>query len=170
MYLIIFEGRFKVRKLKLYLDTSVISYLFAEDVPDKMQDTLDFWEDLKSGKYEIFISDVVTDEINKCKEPKLNILKEYMIEIDFYVLNINKETETLAESFISNGILSLKSMDDCYHIALAMQSGCDFIVSWNFKHMVNIKTIRGVKIISGITNYPEISIYSPSMLLENKEV
>jgi predicted nucleic acid-binding protein len=50
-----------VKKLKIYLDTSVISHLQHEDVPEKMKETLLFWEELKTGKY-----DVVTSDLRAC--------------------------------------------------------------------------------------------------------
>jgi len=45
-----------MKKLKIYLDTSVISHLQHEDTPGKMRDTLLFWDELKTGKYEVVIS------------------------------------------------------------------------------------------------------------------
>ena len=56
------------RKIKVYLDTSVISYLDQQDAPEKMQETREVWELIKAGHYEIFISDVVLRELNDCKE------------------------------------------------------------------------------------------------------
>jgi len=56
-----------MKKLKLYLDTSTISHLFANDTPYKMEDTNLLWVDLIKGKYDIFISPVVINEIKKCQ-------------------------------------------------------------------------------------------------------
>jgi len=52
-----------MKKIKLYLDTSVISHLFADDTPDKMADTVRLWCELANRKYEIYISDMVTNEV-----------------------------------------------------------------------------------------------------------
>jgi predicted nucleic acid-binding protein len=59
-----------LKKLKIYLDTSVISYLFAEDTPEKMQDTINLWSKFVVGKYDLFISSLTAEEIEKCSEPK----------------------------------------------------------------------------------------------------
>jgi predicted nucleic acid-binding protein len=67
-----------MKKLKIYLDTSVISHLDAPDVPDKMADTLKLWEYIKAGVYDVVISDVVTDELAKCAEPKRSKLAFYL--------------------------------------------------------------------------------------------
>lgn len=79
-----------MKKLKLYLDTSVISHLKQDDVPYKMADTLQLWEEIKVGLYEVVISDVVFDEINQCSEPKRSILYDYIAMIDFEYIEIDK--------------------------------------------------------------------------------
>jgi hypothetical protein len=59
-----------------------------------------------------------------------------------------------------------KSRDDCRHIALAILSGCDIIVSWNFKHIVNPHTMKGVKVITTAEGYKDLLICTPTMLVE----
>ena len=155
-----------MRKLKIYLDTSVISHLDQHDAPEKMRDTLSLWEDIRRGAYEVYMSQVTLDEVYQCKPEKLSVLQGHLSDVKFTLLEIDDELKKLALRFIENGILTEKSRNDCYHIAFAMKHDCDAIVSWNFKHIYNIKTIRGVKIVSGITGYPEVAIYSPEVLIE----
>lgn len=81
----------------------------------------------------------------------------------------NEDVKSLANQYISNEILKQKSYDDCLHIACAVIYNCDLIVSWNFKHLVNYKTIKGVKIVNSIHDYREIGILSPTMLIEWEE-
>ncbi len=57
-----------MRKLKVYLDTSVISHLLQEDVPEKMADTRKLWEMFKAGKYDVYLSTVTLRELQKCSE------------------------------------------------------------------------------------------------------
>ncbi len=73
--------------------------------------------------------------------------------------------EKLAALIISTGILPQKSFDDCCHIALAVLHNCDIIVSWNFKHLVNPKTIRGVRAITIAEGYNDVIICDPLMLI-----
>ena len=74
----------------------------------------------------------------------------------------------LTEKFIDFGILKQKSFDDCQHIAAAIISDCDIIISWNFRHIVNVKTIRGVKIITTMEGFKDLLIYQPTALLEEE--
>jgi predicted nucleic acid-binding protein len=158
-----------VKKLKIYLDTSVVSYLQQDDAPDAMRDTLKLWQSIKQGEYETFLSEVTSDEIGKCYEPKKAILTKYLFEIIYTEIKLTDEIDALAQKFVENNILRQKSIDDCRHIACSIISGCDIIVSWNFKHIVNYKTIKGIKLISLITGYKDIAIYTSTMLIEGGE-
>ena len=157
-----------MRKLKVYLDTSVISHLLQDDVPEKMADTRQLWEMFKAGKYEVYLSTVTLREIEKCSEPKRNVLYDYLSDIEYTKLEINAEILELAQKIIDMGILTPKSYDDCQHIAAAVVNACDCIISWNFKHIVNIKTIRGIRAITNLEGYKGIDIINPSVLLESE--
>lgn len=61
-------------KKRFYLDTSVISYLYENGSPEKMRITLNLWDLFKRELYDIYISDIVIQEISKCNEKKLRIL------------------------------------------------------------------------------------------------
>jgi predicted nucleic acid-binding protein len=155
-----------MRKIKLYLDTSIISHLFADDTPDKMADTIRLWNDLVNGKYEVYISDVVTNEVQSCPEPKRSLMLERIRQLELNLLHETDEAKELAIEYIKGGVLNEKSYDDCLHISFAVIHHCDAIVSWNFKHLVNFRTINKVKIVNAINRYKEISIISPTMLIE----
>lgn len=153
-------------KLKVYLDTSIISYLDQSDAPEKMQDTIAVWEILKKKQCDIFISNIVLNEINACDENKLATLMGFLDQIEYTSIEVTNETISLAEKIIDLGILKRKSFEDCQHIAAAIISNCDMIISWNFKHIVNVNTIRGVKILTTMEGYKDLMIYPPSVLVE----
>ena len=157
-----------MRKLRLYLDTSTISHLFAEDAPDKMEDTNRLWDDFIDGKYRVSISQVVIDEIEKCPEPKRSRMLEKLSLTDFEFLTETDEIRELADAYIGGGVLKKSNIADCRHIAHAVVYNCDAIVSWNFAHLVNFKTINKVKVVNAIHHYKEISILPPTMFLERE--
>lgn len=159
-----------ISRLKLYLDTSVISHLAQEDAPERMADTHKLWEAIRMGKYEIYLSDTTLAEIGRCSADKYEMLTDYIGEIVYTRLSLSDEIREVAELLISLKILSPKSYDDCIHIATAVVNGCDIIVSWNFKHMVNIKTIGGVRAISNLRNYKSIDIMQPTLLVQEEEL
>jgi len=155
-----------MKKLKIYLDTSVISHLDAPDVPEKMEDTLRLWSQIQEGEYDVVFSEVVFDELANCLEPKRTYLAAYLQQIQFERVASNSDTVALASKFIDFGVLGEKNLDDCRHIAAALLAGCDIIVSWNFKHIVNAKTIKGTRVITTMEGFKDIIICSPTMLVE----
>lgn len=115
------------------------------------------------------MSTVTLEEISACPEPKRSRLREYLGEISFTTLDISNDAAEVAQQIIDMGILTQKSYDDCQHIGAAVVNECDCIISWNFKHIVNIKTIRGVRAITNLKGYRPIEILNPSVLLESEE-
>jgi predicted nucleic acid-binding protein len=65
-----------MRKFKVYLDTSALSYLSQDDAPEKMRDTLEFWDDVKSGVYDIVISAAVV-LVNVCRSNAIFCLSDW---------------------------------------------------------------------------------------------
>ncbi len=124
---------------------------------------------LREGVYEVYISDIVISEISACNEEKLRILMDSLKQIDYNIIETDEDTVELAEKFIDFGILKQKSFDDCQHIAAAILAGCDIITSWNFKHIVNVRTVRGVKVITTMEGYKDLLIYPPTVLLESED-
>lgn len=154
-----------MKRLKVYLDTSVISHLDAPDTPEKQKDTHKLWKDIQSGKFEVFISPICVAELMSCAEPKRSKLFNHLKSIRHTELQGTDEVSELANLYIDAGILRKKSFDDCQHIAYACVYDCDMIVSWNFKHMVNYKTISGVKSVNALAGYKEMQIYTPTILI-----
>jgi predicted nucleic acid-binding protein len=130
-----------------------------------MTDTRKLWEYVKAGKFEVYISPVVVLEIDDCTEPKRSYLAKQLQSIQYTELPMSDEVLELAAQYQKAGILPPKSTRDRQHIAYACVYNCDMIVSWNFKHMVNINTISGVKSVNALAGYKEMPIYTPTMLV-----
>ena len=159
----------KLRKLSIYLDTSVISNLIAEDAPKLMEYSLMLWDEIRKGTYNVFISDLVIAEIDACPEPKRSGLARHLNEIDYTDASVSEEAIELAKQYIAVGIIPIKYEDDATHIALATILNCNAIISWNFAHMVKLKTIIGVNGINLGLGYREIEIVSPMSVIGEEE-
>lgn len=115
------------------------------------------------------MSDLTFEEINQCYEPKLDLLLEKLEEIDYDLITETVESIALVNEYIFNDVLGERCRDDLRHIAMASLMGCDYIVSWNFKHFVNVRTIKRVQSVNQLNGYESIDIVSPSMLLSEGE-
>lgn len=98
------KGKRDIMKMKIYLDTSVISYLQQEDAPERMKDTLALWKQFEDGKYDVCLSQVTLDEVGECREPKKSLLYEYLSRISYTKLEITDEVLRVAEQIIDMGI------------------------------------------------------------------
>jgi len=118
-----------VKKLRVYLDTSIISHLDAPDTPEKMEETIALWNEI--NQFDVFISDILIEELENCSEPKKSKLYEFLKDIDVSRIEETEEAIALTGKYIEYGVLNEKSRDDCRRIALATVSECDYIISWN---------------------------------------
>lgn len=155
-----------MKKTKLYLDTSVPSFLFADDSPEKREVTIQFWEILKLGLYEIIISDILLTEISRSETPSSQELENKLSEIVVEIISVNEDIFSLAQKYIEEGIIPQKYQDDALHIALAAYNEADALISWNFKHMVKLKTIRGVNGINRMLGFKELEILTPQSWIQ----
>ena len=103
------------------------------------------------------------------KEEKRSIMLENLAKIKHTILNIDERVKRYAEKLNEIGVLTEKRYDDCLHIGFAVVNGCNMILSWNFSHIVRVKTINGVRYVNSILGYGEIGIYAPSMVIERDD-
>jgi predicted nucleic acid-binding protein len=147
-------------KTNIYLDTTIVSALFDERTPERMAQTKQFWEHINN--YNVFISELVIDEIQGASQP----LQDKMLEkvSNFTVLSITDNAQFLADVYIQNEIFPEKYSDDALHTAIASTNQIGILLSWNFTHLVKVKTRRMVSLINTIQNYNSIEIITPPEL------
>ena len=145
-------------KFKIYLDTSIISAYFDYKKPIRQLIT-EKWIENESSNYDIYISTLVLNEINNNID---DILKVKMFDLvnglSVTVLEINDDINKLADSY-RNEILS-NEVNDTLHIAAASYYKINAIISWNFRHIVNLTTIEKIHKINLKNNYPILEIIS----------
>jgi hypothetical protein len=87
---------------------------------------------------------------------------------DIEFIEITKEVNQLAEKYNQEKVVGETSMDDCRHIACATINKVDYLVSWNFKHIVNVFRIRGYNAINIKNGYIPLDIRSPKDIIINE--
>jgi predicted nucleic acid-binding protein len=150
-----------MKKLRFYFDTSILNFALAEDVPKEKEVTLKLLEEVNLGIYQAHISEVVLGEIERAPEEKAKVLLELIRKYPLENLSVTEEIRNLARRYIQEGIIPQKYEDDALHIACASVNDLDAIISWNFEHIVKLKTKREVVGINVLLGYKEIDIYSP---------
>jgi predicted nucleic acid-binding protein len=147
--------------LRIYIDTSVLGGYFDKEFNVTTQK---LFEEVKKGEYKVVISNITEGELLNAPERVRTLLND--LNIDYEVLKLTDDAVNLALEYIRENVIGQTSYDDCLHIAIATISRLDLLVSWNFKHIVNIKRIRGYNGINIKNGYPSIEIRSPKDLID----
>jgi predicted nucleic acid-binding protein len=155
-------------KKRIYLETTVVSYLTAKPSRDIMvaghQDaTREVWPQLYS-KYESYISALVFEEAGK-GDPGQAHMRLAAIE-SFPMLDVDEEARFLAEKIILRKAVPAEYPEDALHIAIAAVNGAAVILTWNFAHLNNPFTRKLVRQVVEGEGYECPEICSPEELLE----
>ncbi|MBC7493473.1 MAG: PIN domain protein, partial [Flavobacterium sp.] len=81
-------------------------------------------------------------------------------------LKVDEEALRLAKQYVDENVVGKTSFDDCVHIALATIHKIDILVSWNFKHIVNVYRIRGYNSVNLKNGYIQLEIRSPKEIID----
>ena len=144
-------------KTRVYIDTSVIGGCFDEEFQEWSNKLFD---EFISGKKIAVISETTIDELSDAPQNVKYQLKKIPDEF-LEVIELTEEIRNLANDYMASGILTEKSKEDALHIASATISEVDVIISWNFKHIVNIDKIRKYNSINLLKGYRFIDIRTP---------
>lgn len=116
---------------------------------------------IKEGVYEGFISRPTIEEVMNAPDRIREKLKDKIRETGLAVLEETEESINLADAYIKDGAEPEKYRDDARHIAVAVFHEIDYVVSWNYKHMVNIAVRRLIDSTNLRMGYSPIEIISP---------
>jgi predicted nucleic acid-binding protein len=149
-----------MKKLRVYVDTSVIGGYFDDEFS---ADTQLLFDEILKGEYKLVISDLTEKELVNAPERVRTLLID--LGVDFELVSVTQESIDLATEYLKEKVVGQTSVDDCIHIATATIIKVDLLVSWNFKHIVNIQRIRGYNSINIKNGYSTIEIRSPKDLI-----
>jgi predicted nucleic acid-binding protein len=128
----------RMKRLRLYLDTTVWNFAFADDAPGFMKATVDFFERVQLGDFDVFISSTVAAELADAPLQRQGQVQELLRASSPHRLEENEEVDRLAALYIEHGVLPAGSKADAFHLAYATYYGMDVLLSWNFRHLANM--------------------------------
>ena len=149
-----------MRTPTLYLDTSVLGGYFDDEwkLP-----TRELWKQMEHGKYRFFTSLIAAEELNEAPDRVRELFTDTFAAET--VLGVTEEMEQLASAYMSQAILTPKYSDDARHVAACTVAKIDYLVSWNFKHLVNIEREKGFNAVNLLQGYQSIRIVNPLELI-----
>jgi predicted nucleic acid-binding protein len=144
-------------KQKIYIDTSVFGGYFDEEFSNQ---TIPLFERIKNEEFILLYSSITQGELENAPNYVKELVKSLKVDFTEYI-DVSDEAIDLADEYISEKVVGLTSYADCLHIALATINRADYLVSWNFKHIVNIQRIIGYNAINIKNGYKQLEIRSP---------
>ena len=148
-------------KQRFYFDTSVFGGVFDSEFE---QETLILFERVKLGQIMCVYSDLTISELSKAPSRVRSFLENLENEFKEKIF-VTSESLLLAETYVDEKVVGETSLDDCLHIAMATINKVDILVSWNFKHIVNVYRIRGYNSINLRLGYSQLNIHSPKEIV-----
>ena len=151
--------------MKFYVDTSVFGGIFDDEFKE---DTAAFLTYARDSDARLIYSNITEEELitasQRVRELPKKIVEYERISLELIIMD--QEAEALAETYIREGALTEKCRNDARHIALATLYGVTTLVSWNFKHMVNLHRIQQYNSINiRLGGYNDVNIRSPKEVL-----
>ena len=154
--------------MKVYIETSVISYLTARPSRDilvaaNQQVTQEWWQDRRE-KFELYVSQLVEQEISS-GDAEAVVKRQQALE-DCAFLDITPGAVELASKLIEQQAIPKQAAEDALHIAVATVNGMDYLLTWNFKHIANAAMRANVELVCRLNGYEPPVICSPMELME----
>ena len=151
---------------RIYVDTSVIGGCEDDEFAEWSRRLM---EEFVRGEKRAVVSDLTRHEIEKAPEPVRAVL-ERLSRTGVEEVALSEEAAELAVSYIEGGAVSRSHVVDAQHIAIASVARVDVLVSWNFRHIVNLDRIRAYHATNIRLGYPLLEIRSPREVLREEEI
>ena len=148
--------------MRIYIDTSVVGGFYDEEFAES---TKAFFDKVEKGDFVLVVSELLRAELLQAPQIVRDHLDGYP-QKQLEAVELTEEAMILADRYIEEKVVGATSRADCQHIAIATLNRVDVLVSWNFKHIVNLKRIKGYNSVNLKNNYPMLEIRSPLEILE----
>jgi predicted nucleic acid-binding protein len=152
--------------MKLYIETTIPNFLFADDAPEKRAVTEQFYRWLEVSRDELYISELMLAELGRAQIPLREKLLEAASRLDARILPITAEAEGLAGRYVADGVIPARFRDDAVHVALAVLNHLDVVVTWNMKHLANVRRIEAINRTNLIMGFGPIRIHTPEEVID----
>lgn len=152
-----------MKTLRVYLDTSVIGGCFDKEFEVASNKLI---EEIKSGLKIGVVSEIFFKEIEGAPQKVKELLNEIKEKLE--IIELTEAVTILAKKYLEDEIVTPKYSADAAHIAYATVYNVDVVVSWNFKHIVNLNKIIQFNSVNSNNGYKNLLIYTPQEVISNE--
>lgn len=149
---------------RFYFDTSVFGGIYDSEFEEE---TTLLFERVALGQIICVYSNLTESEISNAPK-RIQFFFQSLKDEHKELIEVTPEALQLGQKYIEENVVGRTSLDDCIHIAVATLSKVDVLVSWNFKHIVNVYRIRGYNSVNLRLGHSTIDIRSPKEIVGNE--
>jgi predicted nucleic acid-binding protein len=154
----------RLTPFRVYVDTSVFGGIFDEEFAEASRA---FFDQVQAGRFHLLTSALVSAELQDAPPDVQEWFSRFEPLLE--LITVSDQALTLSDAYVAAGVVTPRWADDALHVALATVHDAELIVSWNFRHMVNIDRIRGYNAVNLLSGYRTIDIRSPREVISNEE-
>jgi predicted nucleic acid-binding protein len=149
-------------KQSLYLETSVIGAYLDNGEPFRRDLTIRWWEH-EMTDYRAVVSPLVTRELERVPQPHQRSFLKLIEPLE--QVELTDEVAILADGYISRGIFHRKYIADAIHVAIASYHKIDYLVTWNFGHLANVRRQARIRLFNTAAGFYVPMIVTPEFLV-----
>jgi predicted nucleic acid-binding protein len=149
-------------KQSIYLETSVVGAYLDNGEPFRRDLTMRWWE-REMGEYRTVVSQLVARELERVPEPHRTAYLKLVAPLE--QVEMTEEATILAEGYISRGIFHRKYIGDALHVAVASFHKIDYLVTWNFGHLANVRRQARIRLFNTAAGFFVPQIVTPEFLV-----
>ena len=149
-------------KSSLYLETSVVGAYLDNGEPFRRDLTIRWWEH-EMSEYRAVVSPLVTRELERVQEPHRTGYLKLIRNLE--QVDLSEEAAILAEGYIVRGIFNRKYIADALHVAIASFHKIDYLVTWNFGHLANVRRQARIRLFNTAAGFFVPMIVTPEFLV-----
>ena len=155
----------KMKRFRVYAGTSVYGGCLDEEFA---LESRALFESVKGGRFRLVVLPTVLAELQPAPEEVRRVLADLPPRA-LEMIDFTDEVRHMRDAYLEAKVLDRSHLADAEHIAFASVAEVDFVVSWNFKHIVQFERIAGYQAVNLLNGYREIRIYSPREVVANEE-
>lgn len=158
-------------KAKLYIETTIPSYLVGRPSRDLLvaahqEITRDWWE-FRRTQFDLYVSELVLQEV-RAGDAQLAIRRLELLT-DVPILSVTSEIMKLAKNLVAEVPISQRAAVDAAHIAIATVYGCEYLLTWNCRHIANAELHRAIRRVVEQYGYEVPSLCTPEELMGEQQ-
>ena len=151
---------------KVYVETSVIGAYFEErtDVVSASQRYWSrlWWDEIRS-EYDVIVSEGVISEL---ADPDFQYSQSALSLVNRVPqVQINNEVRDIVNVYIMRKLMPQGPLGDALHLALASYHKCDYLLTWNCKHLANPNKFQHIRFVN-----TALGLYVPVIITPNQLV